>query len=244
MRTIPFFAAISVVVLTACASQRIELSAAPGQESIIRDGIPSLVSQKKNLVMLRPNSQLLKGNPRPAFTVAVRNLGAKPETLLETNITAHQTVEGKQVALRVYRYAELVQEEQTRQTMQAVGAVLSGTARAMNASNAGYVNTTGTVNGYGYTATTYDPLRAQIAQDVASAQTANDFATIRAQGEANLAGLQHTILKDNTVMPGEWVGGTIVLDPPAYSNGAPKSYAITVDFAGEEHEFQVAQVTN
>ena len=229
--------------MSACASQRIELAAAPGQEAIVRDGIPSLVSKKHNLVMLRPNSQLLKGNPRPAFTVAVRNLGSKPETLLEANITARQTVDGKQVAMRVYRYEELVQEEQTRQTVQAVGAILSGTARAIDASNAGYVNTTGSVNGYGYTATTYDPLRAQLAQNVANAQTQDDFANIQAQGEQNLSQLQHTILKDNTVMPGEWVGGTIVLDQPAYSGGAPKSYTITVDFAGEQHEFHVAQVT-
>lgn len=244
MRTNHFLALCCTVLLSACASQRIELAAAPGQEAIIRDGVPSLISKKKNIVMLRPNSKLLKGNPRPAFTVAVRNLGPKPETLLEANITARQIIDGKQVAMRVYHYEELVQEEHTRQTVQAIGAALSGTARAMNAANAGYVNTTGTVNGYGYTATTYDPLRAQVAQNVANAETANDFAAIQAQGEQNLAQLQNTILKDNTVMPGEWVGGTIVLDHPAYSNGAPKSYVITVDFAGEQHEFQVAQVTN
>lgn len=248
MRHSTILAPLGALCLVGCASQTIQLSAAPGQEAIVRDGLPSLISKKKNLVMLRPNTRLLKGNARPAFTVAVRNSGSKPETLLETGITARQTVEGKQTALRVFHYQELVQEEQTRQTVQAIGAVLSGTARAMNAANAGYVNTTGSVNmngSYGtYTATTYDPLRAQIAQDVASAQTREDFAAIQAQGEQNLAALEHTILKDNTVMPGEWIGGTIVLEPPAYSGSAPKSYVITVDFGGEQHEFQVAQVTN
>jgi hypothetical protein len=243
---------VCALLIAGCASQKIELSAAPGQNAIIRDGIPALVSKKKNIVMLRPNKTLLKGNPRPAFTVAVRNLGNKPETLLESNITARQTIDGKQVAMRVYRYDELVQEEQTRQAWQAFGVALSGAARAMNAANAGYVQTTGTVHGYGaygptyanYSATTYDPLRAQLAQNVANAETQSDIANLQAQGEQNLAALEHTILKDNTVMPGEWVGGTIVLDPPAYSGKAPKSYTITVDFGGEQHEFQVAQVAN
>jgi hypothetical protein len=53
--------------------------------------------------------------------------------------------------------------------------------------------------------------------------------------------LQRTILKDNTVMPGEWVGGTIILASPTQGDvGA--SYSIVVAFGGEEHEFTVAQV--
>lgn len=184
MRAMPFFAVLITPLLIACASQKIQLSAAPGQEAIVRDGIPSLISKKKNLVMLRPNNQLLKGNARPAFTVAVRNLENKPQTLLEANINAHQTVEGKQTALRVYRYDELVREEHTRQTIQAVGAVLSATARGINAVNAGYVNTTGTVHANGnygtYAATTYDPLRAQIAQQNANYETREDIAALQA----------------------------------------------------------------
>lgn len=252
MRQSVIFAPLCALFLIGCASQTIQLSAAPGQEAIVRDGLPSLVSKKKNIVMLRPNTRLLKGNARPAFTVVVRNSGNKPETLFETGISARQTVDGKQVALRVYHYQELVQEEQTRQAIHAFGVALAGAGRAISAANAGYVNTTGTVNAYGangptyatYTATTYDPLRAQIAQNAANAETQADVANWQAQGEQNLAALEHTILKDNTVMPGEWIGGTIVLDPPAYSGSTPKSYVITVDFGGEQHEFQVAQVTN
>ena len=156
------------------------------------------------------------------------------------------------MALRVYHYEDLVQEEQTRQAVHAFGAALSGAGRAISASNAGYVNTTGTVNSYGpygpsygtYTATTYDPLRAQLAQQAANAQTREDFANLQAQGEQNLTELQHTILKDNTVMPGEWVGGTIVLEPPQSSGSASKTYSIAVEFGGEQHEFLVSQVAN
>ncbi len=201
------------------------------------------------MVMLRPNKAMVPGNERPAFTLAVRNGGVKPENLMISGISASQAVKGKQQQVRLYRYEELVQEEQTRQAWLAFGAALGGVGRAMSASNAGYVTTTGSVQGYGrygstygtYSATTYDPLRAQIAQQNAAAETEADFAAIRASGEQSLAKLQMTILKDNTVMPGEWIGGTIVLAPPEYADQSPStSYSVTVNFGGELHEFTIA----
>lgn len=248
--------AVSTIILTlglmGCSTHSIELSAAPGQEKIIRDGSPTLVSKKRAVVMLRSNTRQVKGSARPAFTIAVWNPSNKNETLYESQITATQSLSGKAAPVRVYRYAELVQEEQNRQTVAAIGAALAGAGRAMSAANAGYVNTTGSVNAYSpygnsygtYTATTYDPLRAQVAQNMASAQTANDFDRIQAQGEANLGMLQQTILKDNTVLPGEWYGGTVVLDPPAQNDKGASNFEILVPFAGEEHVFNVAYVTD
>ena len=242
--------AITALLISGCTSQRIDLAAGPGQEAIVRDGVPALVSKKRHLVMLRPNNRLLKGNARPAFTLVVRNMGGSSETLLESKISAQQLLGGKTASVRFLRYDELVKEESDRQTAAAIGATLAGVGRAMSASNAGYVTTNGTVNAYSpygssvgtYSATTYDPLRAQLAQQAANTETEADFANLAAQGERNLAGLQQTILKDNTVMPGEWYGGTIVLEPPERSSSGPTSYSIAVDFGGETHIFQVSQV--
>ena len=246
------FAALAAsALLVACASpERVVLSAGPNQQSIIRHGVQALISQKKHIVMLRPNARLVQGGTRPAFTVAVRNNGGSPITLYETSIRAEQAVKGKAMAVRVFRYDELVQEEQSRLAMAAFGAALSGAANAMAASNAGYVNTTGSVTTYGpggprygtYTATTYDPLRAQIAQQHASARTAADFERVRADGDENLARLEMTILKDNTVMPGEWSGGTVVLAPPARAEGSAPNYSIVVALGEEEHLFNVSHV--
>jgi hypothetical protein len=246
--------ALLCCVLAGCASsQKVLLTAGPDQQAIVRDGVPALISQKKHLVMLRPSARLIKGNARPAFTLVVRNQSSKPETLLESSITASQSVAGKAVAVRVYRYDELVQEEQTRQAFAAFGTALAGMGRAMSAANAGYVNSTGSFNTYGsgyrstygtYSATTYDPLRAQLAQQAANAQTTADFAALRAQGEENLYALESTILKDNTVMPGEWFGGSIVLAPPEKAETGHTAYVITVRFGGEEHTFSIAHVAS
>lgn len=228
-----------------CASvEHVQLSAAPGQEAIVRNGVPALISQKQNLVMLRPNSRQIDGGSRPAFTVAVLNMGKQPATLQETDIRAEQTLGTRTASIRIYRYDELVQQEKDRQTLQTVAAVLGGVGGVMSAANAGYVRSTGSVYANGqvasYSATTYDPLRAQMAQNHAMGRAQADIAAAKAQGEANLDALQATILKDHTVMPGEWYGGTIVLQ----SLETPQkglTYTVAVVFAGEEHRFSVTQ---
>ena len=242
----------AVLILPGCSMHSIELAAGPGQETIVRDGLPALISKKKHVVMLSPKARRLKGNARPTFTVAVLNAGDQPVTLREASVNARQVVAGKSTSLRVYRYDELVSEEQTRQAVAAVGAALSGAGRAMSASNAGYVNTTGNINAYSphgtpygsatYTARTYDPLRAQLAQQAANAETQREVADLRAQGEKNLALLQGTILKDNTVMPSEWYGGTVVLDPPKHASDQPARYEVVIEFGGEQHTFSVLHV--
>jgi hypothetical protein len=233
-----------------CSTHEIKLAAAPGQESIVRDGVPALVSHKRHVVMIRPNSVLLKNSARPAFTVAVRNMGGRPEILRVSSITATQVRNAKQEMVKVFSYEELLQEEETRQALQAFAAALGGVGRAMSAANAGYVNTTGSVQAYGpygpsyatYSAQTYDPLRAQIAQDIAASETRADFAALRQQGERNLMALQRTILKDNTVMAGEWIGGTVVMEQPVYTRGNTAPFTVKVEFGGELHEFQIAQL--
>lgn len=226
------------------------LTAAPDQQSIVRNGISVLASTKKHIVMLRPNSRLVGANDRPAFTIVVKNQGRTPETLLESSVRASQQIGNKTVPVRVFSHDELVQEEQTRQKIKTVGVALSAMSRSLNASNAGNVHTAGTVlshNPYGtsigtFTATTHDPVRAQIAQDAARRQTNDEIAQVREQGAANIQALEQTILKDNTVMPGEWIGGTVVLAPPAKRESGGSAYAISVSFAGEQHTFSVSHI--
>ena len=50
--------------------------------------------------------------------------------------------------------------------------------------------------------------------------------------------LQNAILKDNTVLPGQWIGGVVVLDSPTETNGAA-SYSLDVRIGGEIHTFAI-----
>lgn len=241
---------LSISVAGCSQSQMISLTAAPGQQAIHRNGYQSLVSNKAKLVMIRPSARSVREGSRPAFVIAIHNLGRSSQSILERQITASTVGQNnKRQALKVLTHAELVSEERSRQAVQAFAVALSGAAASMNAANAGYSTTTGSIRGYGpggstygtFSAQSYDAGRAYAAQAHAQAQTASDFAALRAQGEQNLAVLENSILKDHTLMPGEWYGGVIVLDVPPTSSAGTASYTISVEFGGEVHEFMISQ---
>jgi hypothetical protein len=176
-------------------------------------------------------------------------MGSKAVLMSTPSISASGSIQNKRTALKVFSYDELVKEEKDRQTVAAFATALSAVGGAMAASQAGYVHTTGSVSGntYGrpyhgtYSATTYDPYRAQLAGQAAQDRAAADFASLRADGEANLARLNTTILKNHTVMPGEWYGGVIVLAVPPKDQAGAAEYTISIPFDGEIHEFKVRQ---
>jgi len=220
---------VAVALLCGCASNdRISLVADQSQQALTRDGVPALVSSKRQVVMVRPATSLIQSRGRPAFVVAV--------------------------------YEELVGEVQRKQRWAAFGAALQGVGASMSAASAGYSRTTGLYSGntYGrysgalngtysasttgtFSSTTYDAGRAYVAQQYASAQTAANFSAIEAQGRKALDALQSSILKDNTVLPGEWVGGIVVLDAPAKGGRGTATYRIDVNLGGEVHSFVVSQ---
>ena len=256
MRAALFLAAL--FLLPSCASNvRISLVADQTQRSMTRDGVPALLSTKKHVVVLRPASSLIQYGGRPAFVVAVYNSSKQPADFRVSGITA-QLASGSD--LHVYTYDELVAEAQRKQRWATFAVALGGVATAMSAANAGNTHTTGTYSGNSYgtysgsingtysgastgtfSASTYDAGRAYAAQQHASAQTAANFAAIQAQSQQALNHLQNAILKDNTVMPGEWVGGIVILDSPDKARDEIATYRVDVQFGGELHSFVVNQ---
>src|SRR5262249_13071865 len=132
-----------------------------------------------------------------------------------------------------------------KQASAAVGVALSAAGGSINAPNAGYSHTYGTYSSGAYSgsysATTYDAGRAYAAQSINNAQTAANIAAIQAQGQQRLSDLQNTILKDNTVMPGEWVGGLVVLNRADKGADGVARYQVDVRFGDELHTFAVSQ---
>ena len=58
----------------------------------------------------------------------------------------------------------------------------------------------------------------------------------------DLAALEQNVIKDNTLLPGEWVGGQLHIEPPQNeAAGATKTYVVTVLVGDEIHEITVAQ---
>ena len=156
-----------------------------------------------------------------------------------------QNVSGNDAALKVITYDELVSEERTRQTFAAIGAGLAVAGNSMAASQAGYYNANSMVHTprggiYQVHTTGYSPTAAAIAQSNANAQNAELISATIERGQANMATLERAVIKDNTLMPGEWYGGQLHIAPLVSQDG-PKVYTISVSVGSDRHEIQIAQ---
>jgi len=85
----------------------------------------------------------------------------------------------------------------------------------------------------------YDPTAASIAQNRAAAQNEAMIGSAVEAGQRNLVNLERTVIKDDTLLPGEWCGGTMQFD--ATSGSAAKNYNITVQIGADTHQISVLQ---
>lgn len=241
--------ALCGLMCAACAPAKdtFSLVAAGGQEALVRDGVPGLVSSKRHTVVLRPLSAEQISNDRPRFVIAILNRGRRPSTFLTSTIEV-DAVKPHKRRLKVYSHSELVAEVEAKRNTGIFISALAGAAGAVSASRAGYSHTTGAISQTGpygtsfgsYSATTYNPAVAQMAANANADRTAGNMAAIEGQAQAALAQLQTTILKDHTIMPGEWHGGVIVVDEPEKGDTGAE-YTLSLSFEGEQHSFHVAQ---
>lgn len=213
----------------------------PQQQAVMRDGQPALVSrQKTSLVLVRPAARKLQAGGRPVFVVGINNLSRGPVEFRVEQIEVNQLVAGQEYPMQVVTYEMLMQEEKNRQIAMAVLSVAAAGANAYGASRAGYG--TYTTPG-GRTGTFYSPTAAAIAQNTAAAQNDAMISATIEQGQANMNALEQSVIKDNTVMPGEWYGGQLYLSPPTNppSGGSQKSYTVVVTVGSDRHVIEVTQ---
>lgn len=234
----------SLVVGGCQTTQVSHFSPMEGQEVVYRDGVPALVSKQGSSVVLVAQARRdVQAGERPAYVVAMLNTGQDPAHFAFSGVHVALVDSGTVVdRLDTFSYEKLVAEEKTRQVAAAILVGLSAGANAASAANAGYYSGSGTIRGpYGMSHVTYsgyDPTAASIARTQAAIQ--NDIMITRAveRGQSNLAQLENTILKDNTVFPGEWYGGQLRFERP--KTGHPKSYLITVPVGADVHRISVS----
>jgi hypothetical protein len=212
-----------------CATREVaNFQPGPAQESIIRDGQAALVSHAPNsLVLVKPAARQFNSNARPIFVVGIYNLSSVPQEFRVANIVATQTLNQQMVQLQVIPYDALVQEERNRQVAAALVTGLAAGANAYSASQAYRNNATANA----------------IVQANASRQNEQMIAATIEQGQMNLATLERSIIKDNTLMPGEWYGGQLHLQPLSKSDTreAQRTYAISLLVGQDRHVINVVQ---
>jgi hypothetical protein len=211
----------------------------PQQQAMMRDGQPALVSrQKSSVVLVRPASRQLQANGRPVFVVGINNFSEVPIEFRVAQVEANQRVGEGEYPMVVVTFEMLQQEEKNRQIASAFLMGVAGAANAYSASRAGYGTYT-TPNGR--TGTFYSPNANVIAQNNAAAQNEAMFAATVERGQQNMAQLEQAVIKDNTLMPGEWYGGQLHLAPPTDQSGAQKVYSIVIVVGNDRHVIEVSQ---
>jgi hypothetical protein len=211
----------------------------PQQQAMMRDGQPALVSRQKNsLVLVRPASRQVRTNGRPVFVVGINNFGKQPVDFRVSEVEATQHVGTSDYGIQIVTFEMLVQEEKNRQVAAAILTGVAGAANAYSASRAGYGSYT---TPGGRTGTFYSPTAAAIAQNNAAMQNEAMFAATVETGQRNMAALEQSVIKDNTLMPGEWYGGQLHLAPPTDQPGGQKTYTIVITVGSDRHVIDVAQ---
>ncbi|MGB6397057.1 MAG: hypothetical protein WBF73_15445 [Bradyrhizobium sp.] len=211
----------------------------PQQQAMMRDGQPALVSrQKSSLVLVRPAARQLQANGRPVFVVGINNLAKQPVEFRVGQVEAVQHVGASDYEMQIVTYEMLVQEEKNRQVAAAIFTGLAAGANAYSASQAGHGTYT---TPSGRTGTFYSPTAAAIAQNNAAVQNDAMISTTVEAGQRNMVVLEQSVIKDNTLMPGEWYGGQLHLAPPTDQAGGQKTYTIVITVGADRHVIDVAQ---
>ena len=206
----------------------------------MRDGQPALVSRQKNsLVLVRPASRQLQVNGRPVFVVGINNFGKQPTEFRVAQVEAIQHVGGSDFGMQIVTFEMLQQEEKNRQVarsrsrwrcrccerLQRVSARATEATRRQAVAPVRF----------------YSPTAAAIAQNNAAVQNEAMFAATIETGQRNMAALEQTVIKDNTLMPGEWYGGQLHIAPPTDQAGGQKSYTIVITVGQDRHVVDVNQ---
>jgi hypothetical protein len=238
--------ALCALVAGCVTTETVQFRPKAQQESLIRDGQAALISRRKNsIVMIRPAARQFQIGGRPVYAVGIYNLGGVPINFLMANVQVNQIVNNQNLALKVFTYDELVTEERNRQVAMAILGGLAAGANAYSASRAGYYNNTSTVHTrsgtYQVHTTGYSPTANAIAQSNAAAQNEAMISGIVEQGQQNMAALEQGVIKDNTLMPGEWYGGQLHIQPLSSEGDGPKVYSISLLVGTERHEIDIAQ---
>jgi hypothetical protein len=212
----------------------------PNQQAMMRDGQPALVSRQKNsIVLVRPASRQLQAGGRPVFVVGINNISRAPIDFRMDQIQVNQIVNGQEYPMTVVTYEMLVQEEKSRQVAAAILTGVAAAANSYSASRAGYGTYT---TPRGHVGSFYSPTAAAIAQGNANAQNEAMISTTIEQGQVNMAQLERAVIKDNTLMPGEWYGGQLHLSPPVNPPpGNQKNYSIVITIGADRHVIEITQ---
>ena len=219
IRLTSIIAASSMIV--GCATANYSLVPNPNslQKIVYADGVPMLLSTKQSIVALYPAERTFSAASGPKIAVRVTNKTTQPFEFSTEDISA--SLRGRNLHVRTYD--ELVAEQQEK--------IKSANQSAMFAAILGGISAAGGQSSYASANT-----QALAASNVQNARTtmSNSMDQVN-QANAEISELTKAVLKKQTVYPGKSYGGYVQLE--SFESPPDSPIEITVNFAGERHEF-------
>ena len=211
---------ISLLFSSGCASTLyVQAFPRPDQKSYYENGYAVLESCKTNAIAIRPIYSFIQG--KLMFYVVVANLTQSPFDFSLDNVS---TFTGSN-NLKLWSQDDIRKKIQNDAGWQALGVALGAAAQSYNASQPSYTYGSGNFNAYssnGYSVygtysgqfQTYNPAATASAQALIQAQASSQIQAIAAQSANAQASVQN-IVSRNTIPPGGYYGGLLVIDPPS-----------------------------
>lgn len=197
---------------------------APTQMPLYRDGRAAMASTgSMTRVVISPKPRQQQRGQRPVFVVAIQNGGNAPVNFTLAGVSAELAHGGASRPLQVISYEQLVQEERTAQVVGIVlGAAMIGAGAAVASGRPSYGN-------------------AMLAGSLAGAGAGTMIGSAE-RGDEAIARFEETVMKDHTVMPGEWFGGQMHIQAPSdIPADQIANYRVTIRLGPDTHTFDVVQ---
>jgi hypothetical protein len=194
---------------------------------------------------------LIESGKRARFLVTIKNGTSRsvPFSTEDITVTTNDAVTGEELALKVYSYEDLAKEEKGRHASAGAAVALERASDPMNALHAVHTNNRGTHARCGYTRygtnsyadrncsnTTYKYAALQTGQSVTSVRSQAWSVELESEDKATMDQLASTILRKETVLPGEWYGGFVEVQMPGVTT-IPRVIRVVIQLAGEPHSF-------
>ena len=230
------------VVLCGCSST-LYVQARPGvgQDLRYEAGYPILSSDKVNAVVMRPVFSPIEN--KLMFYIAVANLTDAPFLLSQELVSASCGED----QLRLWSRAEIMSKIEREAAWNAFFVALGAAAQTYNASQPSTTTGSEYFSGYGSggsvygtfsgSFTTYDPAASEAAKAMIRMNATQQLESIASSASARQASVQ-SILTMETVDPGAYRGGFLLVDVPRRTGGEPKPVTFRVHTPRDVHVFR------
>jgi hypothetical protein len=235
-----------LLLMQGCASTiSIKPDVYESQRTVYEAGTEAIISTQNTIVAIRATEETYLSSKRPSFLVTVHN----PTDTEFVFSTEDITVSLNDFDLAVLTYDQLVKEIKQQQMAAAIAVGFAAAANSYSAAQAGHqYNYGNTYSPYGYgtypnstnnfySGYSYNAAAAQQAQAAAQQQNQANFALLQAETEKALNEVSNTILRKQTVMPGQWHGGVVKVEKPSLEKGI-NVVEISINAGEDQHKFK------